>query len=207
MPLVSLPEFVDRAQGGDVVVFAGASWLSRLIEVLSWGRYSHTAMVVVEPRSGDKYLWQASPVPMQSDPLAPGGEAHAGAQLGPLEAAMIQLDEEADTPTWRPIELDRPVGFDEQLWKVVAGLDRTPFPALGVLAMNYVNGLEGLPPADASMFCSQLVTSTLQQVHLADPVRLANSVAPSDFSSEPRTSPVRLVAGRFLPDQPIAVGP
>lgn len=205
MSSVSLAEFLDRSQAGDVVVFAGASWLSELIEVLSWGSYSHTAMVVVDPCSGEKLLWQASPEPMQPDPLAPGGAAHAGAQLGSMEAAMVQLDQEADAPTWRAIQLDRPDDFDARLWKVVGDLEGTPFPALGVLAMNYVNGRMGLPPADGSMFCSQLVATTLQRLDVVDPARLANSVAPSDFSSEPRPAPVRLVAGRFRPDQPIVV--
>ena len=106
------------------------------------------------------------------------------------------------------LQYDRPQGFDQQVWDAVSQLDNRPFPDLPILGANYISGYY-LDEAvnDGPMFCSQLVTYTLQHVGLIDSARPANSVAPSDYSSEVRPRPVVPLLGQFLPDRAIQLAP
>ena len=211
---MSFQDFLDQAQTGDVVIFTGTSPVSLLVESLSVGFFSHTAMVVVQPGTGEKFLWQTVSEVLQPDPLypppnpTPPGTAHSGAQLGALKPTMIQVVDFHDAPTWRQLQYDRPQGFDQQVWDAVSQLDNRPFPDLPILGANYISGYY-LDEAvnDGPMFCSQLVTYTLQHVGLIDSARPANSVAPSDYSSEVRPRPVVPLLGQFLPDRAIQLAP
>lgn len=207
-PPVSFPDFLDQAQTCDVVIFTGTSPVSLLVETLTVGFFSHTAMVVVEPATGDKYLWQTVSETLQPDPLFPGGQAHSGAQLGALKPTMIEVVDYHDDPTWRQLQYDRPADFDQQVWDALKPLDNRPFPDLPILGANYISGVYlNEVENDGPMFCSQLVTYIMQQVQLLDGSRPANSVAPSDFSSEIRKRPAVPLLGQFLPDRKIALAP
>lgn len=203
LPAIGFDDFLSQAQTCDVLLFAGTSDDSEAVEWLTMGPFSHAAMVVVGPH-GSKWMWQAAGEAVETDPIK--GKKHPGAQLGALRATMLDVvNGYHDAPTYRRLDYDRPVDFDEQVWRAIAVLDGRPFPSLWEMAEDYTKGQFGIDTTSGPMFCSELVAYTFQQVGLLADSPPANSYNPTDFSSD--RDEVSLVKGIFVDDQPIDVPP
>lgn len=197
IPSIAWDDFLASADTGDIMLFSGDSDVSTVVEVFTFGSFSHSGMVVV--RDGEKYLWQECSEVLYSDPIP--GKAHAGAQLGDLGDTVAYISSLGDAPTYRQLQWDRTDAFRDAVATFCDDTDGRPFPPLYELAWKYVEGLAGIPRLDGTIFCSMLVAMTYQAGGLLPATPPANSYCPTDLSSERPALP--LTVGTLLVDQPI----
>lgn len=198
IPATPFDQFMADADTGDIVVFAGDSLVSQAVEWLTWGKFSHSAMVVVLD-DGTKCLWQAISEELYVDPLT--GAAHTGAQLGPLADTMTYIDSVGDVPTWCQLQLRRTPAFRAAVAAAVEELEGRPFPDPTTFVVSYCQGLLGYDDTAGPLFCSALVALTYQRAGLLPQRPVANSFCPTDLSSERDVLHRLLLAGSMVPDQ------
>jgi hypothetical protein len=191
---IPLAEFVEQADTGDVVIWRGTSLISLSVELATFSIFSHSSIVIRDPKSNAKFLLQAAPVALLGDDPLSSQPKHDGVQAAPLEAAMLTVygPAEHDYPSWRQLDWpNRPADFDANVWKLAASLDGTPFPwvpdseyqsmglGLGLLLLGREFGTEVLNP----IFCSGLVAKMLQDSNVINKSMKINGYEPKDFSS------------------------
>jgi hypothetical protein len=193
---IPLADFLEQADTGDVVIWRGTSLISLSVELATFSIFSHSSIVIRDPKSHAKFLLQAAPVALLGDdPLSTQQTTkHDGVQAAPLEAAMLSVygPAEHDFPSWRQLDWpNRPADFDANIWKLAASLDGTRFPwvpdseyqsmglMLGLLMLGREFDTEVLNP----MFCSGLVAKMLQDSDVINKNMKINGYEPKDFSS------------------------
>lgn len=184
-PHVPLQKFLDQASTGDVVLWAGTSWESLGVEILSGSVFSHASMVIVDPTTGQKCLYQSVSEELGPDPLV-GGTTHAGAQAGDLAAIMKEVYGYGDFPVWRRYSgASDPGAFNKQVWGIAGQMDGTPFPSSPwEMAALLVMGREANQEVLTPLFCSGLVAYVLQTAGVIARTSPCNGYFPKDFSSE-----------------------
>lgn len=180
---ISFDDFLTQAQTGDLVLFHGKSTESGIVEAITSGGYSHSAMVVVLP-NGDKTLWQAAGEALEVDPVK--GRLHTGAQLGDLaDTVALVYNHWNDEPHYRPVVWNRPATLANDVLAFVNQLEGRPFPDTVVMLGNWLVGKNlDIDLASGSVFCSELVAMTYQALGLLPDDPVPNAYSPSDFSSE-----------------------
>ncbi len=188
---IPFQKFFDQADSGDIILWTGSSKESFIVELLSESVFSHASMVIVDPTSGHKYLYQSVSEALASDPLSKQGVTeHDGVQAGDLKTVMtIIKDRYLDMPTYRKMVWpDRPANWQQQVWDMARTLDGIRFPAnMGELALLLINGRFDNPTVEhlQPLFCSGLIARMLQQLKVLaiDEQHYCNSFFPKDFSS------------------------
>ena len=183
---ISFDDFVTNAQTGDLVLFHGNSAESAMVEAATGGIYSHSAMVIVLPVTGEKTLWQAAGEALEVDPVK--GVLHTGAQLGPLaDTVSLVYHHWNDEPHYRPVtNWARTPNVGAQALTFVNDLEERPFPqtALEMLLVWQAGKQLDMDLTKGNVFCSELVAMTYQALGLLADDPVANSYSPNDFSSQ-----------------------
>ena len=109
---------LNSAQTGDLLLFEGDAWYSRLIEYFGYSRYSHIGMILrdptyLEPNLQGLYLMQSSIVPNPDS--AEDGKKHFGVQIIPLDEAITNYKQGRGTMYYRSLECLRDEQFTERL--------------------------------------------------------------------------------------------
>lgn len=188
--------FVENAGSGDLVLFTGTSLVSLAVEAATFTAFSHVAMVIVDPASGDKYLFQSVIEDLGADPLSPG-RTHPGVQATPLAHAVQWLHDGGDYPTWRQL-VTWPKRNDGAIWGAAGQIDGHAFPVvwekdgktlndLATLAFVMTLWYEGKYAKKETLdplFCSGAVAYVLQKAGILDASTYPpNAFEPADFSS------------------------
>ena len=97
---VPFETFLAEADTGDVILCVGTSAVSMAVEAASFSVYSHSAIVIKDPATQVKYLFQAVIESVAGDPLSPVS-VHPGVQAGPLGDVLEWLYDGGDFPVWR----------------------------------------------------------------------------------------------------------
>ncbi|MDE0805678.1 MAG: hypothetical protein OSA99_20440 [Acidimicrobiales bacterium] len=182
-PKQSLAEVLPQIQTGDILVFHCDALESRAIDAITDSWFSHAAMAVVHPGTGQRLIWQTDPGAIVEDPHT--HSSHSGAQLGDLDAAVEETAKTwGDQPYWRALHWDRPSDFDTVVAAAIDALEQTPYPSDLGMVIDYLLGREDVASSDGQMFCSQLIAATYQRIGLLDDEHPSDHYRPKDFSSE-----------------------
>ncbi len=190
IPPVDFDVFLNQASTCDIVLWGGSSArLDRDRAPQPEPLLAHT-MVIVNPSTGERCLYQATNTAICPDPIA-GDSLHAGAQAGELKATMLALLDYKDVPTWRRYTgaNQNDPAFVQQVWQLAVALDGTPFPGvpLGMAVDLFAGRFEGIE-ITSQLFCSGLAALIFKQLGIIDQTVPCNAYFPKDFSSKYRDS-------------------
>lgn len=121
---------VKSAQTGDLLLFEGEAWYSRLIEFFGYSRYSHIGMILRDPTYLNKdlnglYLLQSSIVPAPDS--AEGGDTHFGVQIVPLDQAVTKYKQSCGTMYYRSLDCVRDQQFTDRLKNAYKTIQGKPY--------------------------------------------------------------------------------
>lgn len=192
---IPFEKFLAESDTGDVVLFEGTASVSRAVEVATWSIYSHSAIVIKDPATGVKYLFQSNFEAAAADPLSPVS-VHSGVQAGPLAEVVQGLYVEGDFPTWRRLGT-WPGRDDAKVWDAARAIDGNQFPVvwkepgvlndLATLALIMTIWYEGRYAKNRiidPIFCSGAVAFVLQGAGILDSTEYPpNAYEPKNYSS------------------------
>lgn len=183
VPKQELAAVLPQIQTGDIFVFHCDALESRAIDIVTDSWFSHAAMAIVHPETGQRLIWQTDPGAIVEDPLT--HSSHTGAQLGDLADAVNQTAKTwGDQPYWRALRWTRPTDFDAVVATAISALEKTPYPSDLAMVLDYLLGRQDVANSDGTMFCSQLIAATYQRIGLLGEEHPSNHYRPKDFSSE-----------------------
>lgn len=192
---VPFEKFVEASDTGDVVLFTGTAAVSMAVEAATFSVYSHSALVIKDPATGVKYLFQSNYEAAPADPFSPG-VVHSGAQAGPLAEVVQGLYAEGDFPTWRRLA-EWPGRADAKVWEAARAIDGNQFPVvlkspgelndlatLALLMTIWYEGRYAKKRIIDPIFCSGAVASVLQGAGILDSTEYPpNAYEPKNYSS------------------------
>jgi hypothetical protein len=185
IPPVLFDDFCNQAATCDLVLWGGNSVNSTGVEIMSNSIYSHATMVIVEPVTGHRYLYQCVTEELEPDPLV-GNKTHSGVQAGALRKTMLNLSSYHDVPTWRPYAgaNQHDPTFIQSVWSAATSLDGIPFPSVpwGMVQLFIEGRYEGIEKT-SPLFCSGLVALMLKRLGILDQTVPCNAYFPKDLSS------------------------
>ena len=207
---IDLDDFCTQAGTCDIVLWGGTSFDSTGVEIMSNSIYSHATMVILEPGTGNKFLFQSVSEEIEPDPLV-GGKKHTGVQAGSLRKTMLDLHDYKDEPTWRPYggANQNDPSFIQSVWSLATSLDGIPFPSVpwGMVQLMIEGRWESVEKT-TPLFCSGLVALMLKRLGILDPSVPCNAYFPKDFSSMyPGHMTLTPTGGSFGEDTKITMPP
>lgn len=169
-------------QTGDLLVFAGTEKLSRWIETLTGGPFSHAATIYRPDPGAPAMLWQEAPVGLVADPRT--GRTHSGAQLGDALGAAQAIRAFGDVAWYVPLEWERPPGLPAAMEEVLSTYEERPFGTVLEMALDYAVGrLHNQSTGDSVLYCAALVATTYMAIGALDTTHPANWYSPNSFSA------------------------
>lgn len=201
----------DALRTGDVFLAHGDSAISEVVELIEWGMWSHSGMVIRASDIGlhglprDVLLWESTRSTNlpdvvtgshKNDPAHPGGTL-----LVDLESRLEYDISIGETPVcFRSLQAERTPEMLASLADVLDSEIRSAyFPTDLVFGINWFKGHElNRPPHDfSSFFCSELLAYTLQHIGILGTDYVPNWYEPTTFSVE-HTGPLPFLAGASL---------
>ena len=185
MPLMKLVNYDDLRRSlktGDIVLFAGSNWISRLIKFGTRGRWSHIGMVIKIPDYNIVLLWESTTLSKTKDIIS--GKARKGVQLVPLRDRLSTYRGEVAVRC-----LTGPINI-EDLCKLhtmrneVRGrpYEQSKLQLLLAASKRFCGFGEDL----SSLFCSELVAEAYQRMGLLREDIPSNSYDPNSFAETGR---------------------
>jgi len=193
---LGLDEAVELSRTGDLWLFRGHSAADQAIRTLTNSPVNHVGMAVVLDDL-PPLLWHAELG--QSLPDLWTGTHHRGVQLHDLRAAVLVWTTKYRQRAWLR-QLDHAVSkeMEDELLRVIARMDGTPFPAMMTLAGRWVRGRVRRAAPLETTYCAELVAATYQAMGLLDRGRAPNWYDPGRFWSGDR---LELLGGARLGDE------
>lgn len=200
-------EIVGSLQTGDVFLAHGDSAISRVVELIEWGEWSHSGMVILASDIGlslpnNVLLWESTRSTNlpdvvtgshKDDPHHPGGVL-----LVDLEARLRYDISIGEIPVcFRGLDVSRTPELIERLKAVLGSSVRDAyFPTDETFADHWASGhLLNEAPADYdSFFCSELLSYTMQHTGILDTSKVPTWYEPTTFSLE-HTEPLPFLDG------------
>ncbi|MEM1098433.1 MAG: hypothetical protein AAGH92_06540 [Planctomycetota bacterium] len=172
-----------RLKTGDVVLFSGRAPVSRLIQWVTGGPWSHVGLIVRLREFDDAVmLWESTTLTDVSD--VQRGRPVRGVQLVPLSQRLVQYDGDVAVR-----QLHRPLTFGQRdrLAALRHRLSRRPYEQRELELLRSAIDLVGPPNREdlSSVFCSELVAEAYQAMGLlAEPPDgpPSNEYTPMDFA-------------------------
>lgn len=179
--ILSLDEAVELSRTGDLWLFRGRSAADKAIRAVTNSPVNHVGMAVVLDDL-PPLLWHAELG--QSLPDIWTGTHHRGVQLHDLRAAVSVWATKYGQRTWLR-QLDPPASreMEDELLRVIARMDGTPFPAMLSLARHWVAGRMRRPAPLETTYCAEVVAGTYQAMGLLEADRPPNWYDPGSFWS------------------------
>ena len=211
-PVVTWDDIADRIDTGDLMLFTDNDPLGDLIEKVTGGRYSHSAMLIRLDPAQPSLLWQEAtqaPTPDPDTHVTPidpiSGTAHSGAQLGDARLVLRRMTGLGMSAYYRPLIWTRTSAFQPAIVDATHQLDGVPFGTHETMIVDYLKGrLLRKDSGPDRMFCAQLVARTLQLAGLLGTEHPPNWYSPVSFSSASADVHLRQGAA-YGPEQSIAV--
>lgn len=165
---------------GDIVLFHGLSFISKLVEDLENSEFSHTGMVVFVPNQVKPLFWQSTiDVSLEDEEL----KIHkTGPQLELLEERFKTYD--SNIYAIRHLKVQRTDKMINNLYSFIKKVHHLPFPSESGMIWENIEGLLGIRSKNESYFCSQLLTATFQSMGLLSEDLIPNKYSPKDYSDQ-----------------------
>lgn len=209
---ITLDEALDATRTGDIWLFRGHSGPDRAIRTLTNSPVNHVAMTVglddLPP-----LLWHAELGDRLTDVWT--GSNHRGVQLHDAREAVEQWMIRYEQRCWiRQLTPEVSAGAEDDLLRVIARLDGTPFPSTARLAARWFRGriptsvdvVRGIPYLDRkarerrarkagaereqvgleAAYCAEVVAITYTEMGLLDADKESNWFDPGRFWSGDR---------------------
>ena len=193
---IPLDDALDLTGTGDLWLFRGASAADQAIRAVTNSPVNHVGMTVALDDL-PPLLWHAELGQSLLDVWA--GKHHRGAQLHDLHDAVLQWRTRYRQRAWLR-QLQTPVtrAMEDEVLRVVARMDGTPFPATAALVTRWLRGRARRSAPVETTYCAEVVASAYQAMGLLGTDRPANWYDPGSFSSGDR---LRLLGGAMLGDE------
>jgi hypothetical protein len=190
---LSLGEAVELSRTGDLWLFRGRSAADQAIRAVTNSPVNHVGMAIALDDL-PPLLWHAELG--RSLPDVWTGTRHRGVQLHDLHAAVTVWVTKYHQRAWLR-QLDPPVTreMEDELLRVIARLDGTPFPTAISLAGRWARGRVRRAASLEATYCAEVVAATYQAMGLVDTDRPTNWYDPGRFWSGDR---LQLLGGATL---------
>lgn len=190
---LSLGEAAELTRTGDLWLFRGRSAADQAIRAVTNSPVNHVGMAIVL-EDLPPLLWHAELG--HSLPDVWTGTHHRGVQLHDLHAAVTVWVTKYKQRAWLR-QLDPPVGkeMEDEILRVIAQMDGTPFPAMASLAGRWARGRVRRAASLETTYCAEVVAATYQAMGLLKTDRPTNWYDPGRFWSGDR---LELVGGATL---------
>ncbi len=195
---VSYERLEPKLRTGDVLLFHGASAVSKAIEKSTHSRFSHAALVIRPHATAPPLIWQAGIGPLLKDQFS--HSSHGGAQLLDLRQALTLMASAnyGDMPFVRQLKFKRTSAFETVAMEAVADMDGRPFPKLKTAQREYAMGTRGRAETDRTFFCAQLVAETLMRMGVLSFDPPPNAYSPHHFSDQSKS--LHIMKGAYDPE-------
>jgi hypothetical protein len=188
-----LGEAVELSRTGDLWLFRGRSAADQAIRAVTNSPVNHVGMAIALDDL-PPLLWHAELG--RSLPDLWTGTRHRGVQLHDLHAAVTVWVTKYNQQAWLR-QLDQPVTreMEDELLRVIARLDGTPFPTTVSLARRWVRGRVRRAASLEATYCAEVVAASYQAMGLLGTDRPTNWYDPGRFWSGDR---LQLLGGATL---------
>ena len=178
---LTLDEAVELTRTGDIWLFRGRSAADQAIRAVTNSPVNHVGMAVALDDL-PPLMWHAELG--RSLPDAWTGSHHRGVQLHDLRAAVTVWCTRYGQRAWlRQLEAQVTPAMEDELLRVIARMDGTPFPSTVALAGRWVRGRVRRPAPVETTYCAEVVAATYQAMGLLAGDRPANFYDPGSFWS------------------------
>ncbi|MEO7746629.1 MAG: hypothetical protein ABIV05_10440 [Actinomycetota bacterium] len=178
---ISLDDATDLVRTGDLWLFRGSSVADQAIRAVTNSPVNHVGMAVVLDDL-PPLMWHAELGQSLVDVWT--GTHHRGVQLHDLREAVTVWSTRYRQRAWLR-QLEAPVTrvMEDELMRVIARQDGTPFPATVALAGRWARGRVRRPAPVESTYCAEVVASAYQAMGLLAGDRPTNWYDPGSFWS------------------------
>ena len=178
---ISLDDATDLVRTGDLWLFRGSSVADHAIRAVTNSPVNHVGMAVVLDDL-PPLLWHAELGQSLVDVWT--GTHHRGVQLHDLrDAVTVWSTRYRQRAFLRQLEAPVTRVMEDELMRVIARQDGTPFPPTLALAGRWARGRVRRPAPVASTYCAEVVASTYQAMGLLAGDRPTNWYDPGSFWS------------------------
>ena len=181
---ITLNHAVELTRTGDLWLFRGRSVADQAIRAVTNSPVNHVGMAVVIDDL-PPLMWHAELGQSLQDAWT--GTHQRGVQLHDLRAAVTNWQVRYNQRAWLR-QLQAPVtrAMEDELMRVIARMNGTPFPATIALAGRWVRGRLRRTASLESTYCAEVVASTYQAMGLLAGDRPTNWYDPGSFWSGDR---------------------
>jgi len=181
---ITLDHAVELTRTGDLWLFRGRSVADQAIRAVTNSPVNHVGMAVVIDDL-PPLMWHAELGQSLQDAWT--GTHQRGVQLHDLRAAVTNWQVRYNQRAWLR-QLQAPVtrAMEDELMRVIARMNGTPFPATIALAGRWVRGRLRRTASLESTYCAEVVASTYQAMGLLNGDRPTNWYDPGSFWSGDR---------------------
>ncbi len=181
---ITLDHAVELTRTGDLWLFRGRSVADQAIRAVTNSPVNHVGMAVVIDDL-PPLMWHAELGQSLQDAWT--GTHQRGVQLHDLRAAVTVWQVRYNQQAWLR-QLQAPVtrAMEDELMRVIARMNGTPFPATIALAGRWVRGRLRRTASLESTYCAEVVASTYQAMGLLNGDRPTNWYDPGSFWSGDR---------------------
>jgi len=172
---------------GDLMLSEGFSEGDWIIKKATSGQFSHAGMITRATPNDPALYWEESMIARATDPLR--GKEHDGAQLGDLLKIAQLMIKNGMQVYYVKLDWSRPTDIESRMAKIFSVVDgHMPF-SYGkhgeTMVWDYLEGhYLHILDHGTSMFCSELVAATLQELGLLPDEPPPNGYSPSAFTPE-----------------------
>ena len=200
---ISYASLAPKLRTGDLLLFHGASAVSKSIERSIRSRFSHVAIVIRPYLNRPPLIFQAGVGPLLEDQHS--HSMHGGAQLSYLREMLLLMKNPAygDQPYVRQLKFKRTRGFETMAMEVVADMDGRPFPNLRTAQQQFAAGRRGKSRTDRTLFCAELVAEAFMRLGVLSLDPPPNAYSPKDFSDQHRA--LKVLKGVLGPEMKVIV--
>ena len=178
---ISLDEATDLVRTGDLWLFRGSSVADQAIRAVTNSPVNHVGMAVVLDDL-PPLMWHAELGQSLVDVWT--GTHHRGVQLHDLrDAVTVWSTRYRQRAFLRQLEAPVTPVMEDELMRVIARQDGTPFPATLALAGRWARGRVRRPAPVESTYCAEVVAGTYQAMGLLAGERPTNWYDPGSFWS------------------------
>ena len=178
---ISLDDATDLVRTGDLWLFRGSSVADQAIRAVTNSPVNHVGMAVVLDDL-PPLMWHAELCQSLVDVWT--GTHHRGVQLHDLrDAVTVWSTRYRQRAFLRQLEAPVTRAMEDELMRVVARQDGTPFPATLALAGRWARGRVRRPAPVESTYCAEVVAGTYQAMGLLAGDRPTNWYDPGSFWS------------------------
>ena len=179
--VLRLDRAAELSRTGDLWLFRGRSAVDHAIRAVTNSPVNHVGMAVVI-EDLPPLLWHAELGQSLEDAWT--GTHHRGVQLHDLTDAVLTWSRRYGQQAWlRQLDATVTRPMEDELLRVIARMDGTPFPSTAALVGRWARGRVRRPAPVESTYCAEVVAATYQAMGLLPTDRPANFYDPGSFWS------------------------